>query len=197
MSSGGNVIKPSAPLIFINAAHRTSSTWFWAKFRELPSTLCFFEPFSFTLGAITRDKASWLGGDSWESRHAPTDPYYREYTPLIRANGGVELYDWAMTMQWFVPIGGLRGELRPIEKDYLLSLARLAEKAGKVPVFKEVWALGRAWPIKQALGGFHIFQYRNLWQQWLSHLFYKQVTGSRTFYCTILDMIFENEDPYF
>ena len=102
-----------------------------------------------------------------------------------------------MTMQWFIPVGGLRGELRGSEREYLTQLVRLAEKAGKFPVFGEVWSLGRMWAIKQALGGFHIFQYRNLWPQWLSHLFYKQVKGSRTFYCSILDTIFRDDDPYF
>jgi hypothetical protein len=102
-----------------------------------------------------------------------------------------------MTMQWFIPVGGLRGELRGSEREYLTKLAQLAEKAGKLPVFGEVWSLGRMWAIKQALGGFHIFQYRNLWPQWLSHLWYKQVKGSRTFYCSILDTIFRDDDPYF
>ena len=120
-----------------------------------------------------------------------------EYAPLIRPTGGVELFDPAMTMQWFIPVGGLRGELRGSEQEYLTQLVRLAEKAGKLPVFGEVWSLGRMWAIKQALGGFHIFQYRNLWPQWLSHLWYKQVKGSRTFYCSILDTIFRDDDPYF
>ena len=120
-----------------------------------------------------------------------------EYAPLIRPTGGVELFDPAMTMQSFIPVGGLRGELRASEREYLTQLVRLAEKTGKFPVFGEVWSLGRMWAIKQALGKLHIFQYRNLWPQWLSHLFYKQVKGSRTFYCSILDTIFRDDDPYF
>jgi hypothetical protein len=128
---------------------------------------------------VTPDKASWLNSDSWESRHPPTDPYYREYA-----------------VQWFIPLGGLRSELRPSERDYLSLMIRRARDAGKVPVFGEVWSLGRAWAIKQALGGFHIFQYRNLWLQWLSYLSYKR-KGSRTFYCSVLDTIFRDDDPYF
>src|SRR5262249_55716211 len=122
---------------------------------------------------------------------------YQEYTPLIRPTGGVNLFDSAMPMEWFIPLGGLRGELRAAERNYLTQLAQLAEKDHKSPVFGEVWSLGRMWPIKRALPGYHIFQYRNLWPQWLSYLWYKQVKGSRTFYCSIIDTIFRDDDPYF
>jgi hypothetical protein len=131
------LLQETAPLVFIHSAHRTSSTWFWSKFREIPSTQCYYEPFNFTLQWITSEKASWLGGDSWDSRHGSTKPYYLEYAPLIRSSGGVELFDPAMTMQWFIPVGGLRGELRASEREYLTMLARLA---GKSPVFGEVWS---------------------------------------------------------
>ena len=107
------LLQGTAPLVFIHSAPRASSTWFWSKFRELPSTQCYYEPFNFSdMQWITPEKATWLGGDSWDSRHAPTSPYYVEYAPLIRPTGGVELFDPAMTMQWFIPVGGLRGELR-------------------------------------------------------------------------------------
>ena len=42
-----------APPVFIHAAPRTSSTWFWLKFRELPSTLCYYEPFNYALNWMT------------------------------------------------------------------------------------------------------------------------------------------------
>src|SRR5262245_24895950 len=86
-----------APLVFIHSAHRASSTWFWSKFRDLSSTQCYYEPFNFSLQWITSEKASWLGGDSWDSRHAPTKPYYQEYAPLIKPTGGVDRFDPAMT----------------------------------------------------------------------------------------------------
>lgn len=194
---GARRIAATSPLVFIHSAHRASSTWFWSKFRELPSTYCFYEPFNFTLQWITTEKASWLSGDTWESRHAATGPYYREYAPLIRGKHGVELFDPSMTMKWFIPHDGLRGGLRQSEIDYLSGLVRLSEEFGKTPVFGDCWSLGRARAIKQKFGGYHILQFRNLWLQWLSHLWYKQVTGSRTFYCSIFDTIFRDSDPYF
>ena len=71
-----------------------------------------------------------------------------------------------------------------------------ADEAGKTPVFGDCWSLGRAWAIKQAFGGFHIFQYRNLWQQWLSYLSYKRRRADMMFYVTVIDTIFRDDDPY-
>jgi len=185
-----------APPVFIHAAPRTSSTWFWLKFRELTATLCYYEPFTFSLNWLTPERVATIGGDSWDSRHPKGDPYYREYAPLLRKNGGVKHFQPAMTMQWYLPQGGLRGELRPAEKDYLSLLIEHANEAGKAPVFGDCWSLGRIWAIKQTYDGFHIFQYRNLWQQWLSYLSYKR-RGSLTFYLTTVDIIWRDNDPYF
>ena len=190
------IVRNERSPIFIHAAPRTSSSWFWLKFRELSSTLCYYEPFTYTLNWLTPERVATLGGGSWDSRHPPAEPYFREYAPMLHAGGGVERFDPAMTVEWFIPQGGLRGELRPAEKDYLNTLARHASEAGKIPVLGDCWSLGRIWAIKQTLGGFNIFQYRNLWQQWLSYLSYKR-RGSLTFYLTTVDIIWRDDDPYF
>ncbi len=191
-----SITPQTAAPVFIHSSPRTSSTWFWLKFRELPSTLCYYEPFSYTIGTLWPEHASTLGGSSWESRHPPADPYFREYIPLLRETVGVEHFEQAMTIQWFIPQGGLRGELRPSEKHYLSLLIRHASEAGKVPVLGDCWSLGRMWAIKQAFGGFNIFLYRNPWLQWLSYLSYGQ-RGDMTFYVTVMDTIFRDDDPFF
>jgi glycosyltransferase involved in cell wall biosynthesis/GR25 family glycosyltransferase involved in LPS biosynthesis len=190
--AGRQSIKP----VFIHAATRTSSTWFWLKFRQLSSTCCFYEPFTHTLNWLTPQRAARLGRDSWHSRHPKSDPYYLEYAALLRESGGVKHFAPAMTMQWFLPEGGLHGQLRPAEKDYLSFLIDSAREAGKIPVFGDCWSLGRIWAIKQLYGGFHIFQYRNLWQQWLSFVSYKR-RNDLTFYNTTVDIIWRDDDPYF
>ena len=194
--AAAGVRQPTIMPVFIHAAPRTSSTWFWLKFRELPSTLCFYEPFNHSLNWMTRERAAKLGRDSWDSRHPQSDPYYREYTALLREGGGVKHFVPAMTMQWFLPEGGLHGKLRPSETDYLSLMIESAREAGKTPVLGDCWSLGRIWAIKQACGGFHIFQYRNLWQQWLSYLSYKR-QDDLTFYNTTVDIIWRDDDPYF
>jgi glycosyltransferase involved in cell wall biosynthesis/tetratricopeptide (TPR) repeat protein len=199
LRAGPQITNATPRLIFIHAAPRTSSTWFWSKFREHPATLCYFEPFDFATGkqSIRRDQAPEWSRADWPSRHPPTPPYFEEYTPLIRDSGGVELFDPAMTAQWFIPVGGLRGELRPSEKEYLSLLLRHADEADKIPVFKDTASLGRCWTIREAFGGVHIFQYRNLWQQWLSYLSYHRQGRSSWFYLTAVETICRDDDPYF
>ena len=195
-TEGPSSTQITPPIIFIHSAPRTSSTWFWNKFRGSPSTLCYYEPFNEEVAWITRAEASVIGGASWDSRHPPTDPYYLEYIPLISETGGIQLFDPAMTIQWFIPLGGLRGELRPSEKDYLLLLIRHADQAGKLPVFGCPRTLGRLWAIKNTFGGFHVFVYRNLWKQWLSFLYYKR-RGDHTFINVVLDTVNRTDDRFF
>ena len=189
------IIRRAPPPVFIHAAPRTSSTWFWSKFREHPSTLCFCEPFNPALGWITPKSASTLDRTSWDSRHSPTEPYYREYLTLIRESGGVELFDRAMEFQWFIPLGGLRGELRQSEEDYLSLLLRQSGDAGKVPVLKFTRSLGRLWAIRNSFGGFHVFLHRNLWRQWLSYLYYAR-RANQHFYETTARIVSRSDDPF-
>jgi hypothetical protein len=67
---------------------------------------------------------------------------------LLRKTNGVEHFQKALTMQWYLPQGGLHGELRPAEKDYLSLLIEHANGAGKTPVFGDCWSLGRIWATK-------------------------------------------------
>src|SRR5271155_1926691 len=165
---------PAVQLIFLHSSWRTSSTWFWSKFRPFSETACFFEPFSEELGTITSEKAAWAGFNVWDSRHPPIDPYYLEYLPIIQSTGGVALFDRPMSLDWFIPVGGLRGELREAEIQYLALLIEHAREQGKTPVFGATRSLGRLWAIKSSFGGFHVFLHRNLWRQWLSYLYHKR-----------------------
>jgi hypothetical protein len=182
--------------VFIHSSPRTSSTWFWLKFREVPSTLCYYEPFSYDIESLTAERVTTVGGTDWDSRHPPADPYFREYASFLRQPNGVEGFERPMTMEWFIPQGGLRGELRPREKEYLSMLIRHAADVGKAPVLGDCWSLGRLWPIKQNFGGFNIFLHRNLWQHWLSYLSFSR-HGDVTFYLTIVDTIVRDDDPFF
>ena len=158
--------------------------------------MCFYEPFNESQAWLTRAAALRQSPSSWPSRHSPTDPYYLEYLPLIKEGGGILRFEPAMTMQWFIPLGGLRGELRSSEKEYLSLLIAQADRAGKVPVFGGWRSLGRAWAIKETFGGLNVFQYRNLWQQWTSLLSYK-TRGDMPFYVSVVDTVFRGDDPYF
>ena len=165
---------PAPRLIFLHSSWRTSSTWFWSKFRPLAETECYYEPFSGSLSTITRDQAAASNYRDWDSAHQPTEPYFREYLPFVEETGGLRLFDPAMPFGWFFPIGGLRGELRPAETRYLAQLIDHARQLGKIPVFGETASLGRLRAIKNTFGGRHIFLHRNLWKQWLSYLYQRR-----------------------
>src|SRR5215472_7987945 len=151
-----------APPIFIHSSWRASHTWFWLKFREQPSTVCFYEAFNECLASLTRSEALSLAPSSWNSRHPATEPYYREFVPLIRKSGGVRLFTPEISYRWFLPTDGPNGDLRPGEVKYLALLIRHAKRLGRIPVFGFVRSLGRVAAIKKRFPGLHIFQYRNL-----------------------------------
>ncbi len=184
--------RTTAP-IFIHSSWRTSSTWIWLKFRQIREAMCYYEPFHGLLATRTRDEASTIDFKSWDSNHPSTAPYSLEYLPLIRDTGGVP----AMAFQWFIPLGGLGGELRlrPLEKQYLGFLIRYAELSGKAPVLGDTRTLARIRAIKTALGGYHIFVRRNLWLQWASYLYYRRAENLY-FYNTMAWILANGGDRY-
>jgi hypothetical protein len=182
--------------VFIHSSWRTSSTWVWLKFRQLPETMSYYEPFHGLLAKRTRAEAESLDYRSWDSNHPPGDPYGLEYLPLIRDTGGVPFADPSMAFEWFIPLGGLRGELRQSERRYLGFLIRYAELCGKVPVFGDTRTLGRLWTIKNTFGGYHVFLFRNLWRQWSSYLYYKR-SDNFYFYDTMAWILASGGDPWF
>jgi hypothetical protein len=188
---------PVAQPVFIHSSWRTSSTWFWLKFREKTSTLCYYEPFHEILTTLTRDRAQSIGPASWtESRHPPGGPYFLEFRPLIRRAGGVRLYTPEIAYEWFMPEGGVAGNLRPPEARYVGLLLRHAGRHGKIPVFGFTRSLGRLAALKRRFGGVHIFLYRNLWTQWASYVGQNEA-GNRYFLETILRVLLQAQDRFF
>lgn len=181
--------------IFIHSSWRTSSTWFWSKFRQLPSTLAFFEPFNQFFNTITAEQALAFSHKIWGSRHSPTEPYCYEYLPLIRRSGGVRLFKASFPFEWFIPNGGLRGKLRPEEVRYLALLLREARYRGRVPVFGFCRSLGRMAALKDAYGGLNIFLLRNLWRQWMSYVALRKA-GDCFFYDTLPLLVNRQDDPF-
>jgi hypothetical protein len=146
------------PPIFIHASWRTGSTWFWGKFRELPETKGFFEPFGALLERLTPEQVLEWDPKSWDSGHPPGPPYCQEFLPLMRKSGGVRLSHPDIPNTWFIPDGGLRGALRQQENRFLSLLIRHTVSGNTIPVLGFTNSLGGIWPLKQTFGGFHIFQ---------------------------------------
>lgn len=180
--------EPPRTAIFIHASWRTASTWFWNKFRQQPGTLCFFEPFNELYTSFTREQAANWDWRTWDSRHPAGDPYCAEYFPVIRRSGGMRLFHSAIPFEWYIPEEGVHGGLRAEERRYLGLLLRQAWRQGAAPVLGFTRSLGRISAIRQAFGGVHIFQHRNLWRQWASYLSMKR-QGEAFFYDTLFNIV--------
>lgn len=181
--------------VFLHSSWRTSSTWLWQQFRNLPETLCFYEPFNEDLPTISRQTALERGVDSWKSGHARTAAYYLEYLPLIRKSGGVRLNQPPFAYDWFIPVGGLAGTLRPAEIRYVSLLIRAAQKRDRTAVLGFTRSLGRITPLKKVFGGTHLFLFRNLWGQWMSFLDQKR-KGENFFYYIMRVVADQPEDRF-
>ena len=152
--------------VFLHGGWRCSSTYVWSRFRQLPSTLCFYEPFGEELARCTPRRIRGGTPQSWASRHPPlTRPYRYEYRPLLRpVFKGVRGYRERFALAEYFPVGT---QADPAIRS-LAGLAAYADGQGKRPVFGFSRSLGRAATLKQALGGYHIVIRRNPLQQWLS-----------------------------
>lgn len=192
----GSAAATGLPAVFIHSSWRTSSTWFLAKFRACPDAMAFFEPFNPLLATATADQLQAWNFTYWDSHHPADDPYCLEYLPLLRRTGGVRRFCSEMEYEWYIPEGGLCGELRPQEQSYLAQLVQHARTAGRVPVLGCTRSLGRLGAIKRAFGGRHIFLYRNLWHQWQSFLRYRR-QNVPFFYETTAAILDKNKaDPF-
>jgi hypothetical protein len=176
---------PRARPTFIHAAPRTSSTWIWSRFREPAGACCFYEPFNQVLAWLSRELVPKLDHNPSNSRHAPVESYCNEYISLMRRSGGARLFQPAMTTKWFVPEGGVRGHLRPSEKQYLGLLTRRAARARKVPVFGATRTLGQIAATKRA--------FYDILQKWMSFPLYNR-ENHRTFY--VVDTVFREDDVF-
>jgi len=181
--------------IFVHSSWRVSHTWFWLKFRHNPATICFCEPFHELLTTITRSIAETLNPRSWDSGHPGSEPYFREFSPLIRKAGGVRLFAPEIPYRWFIPVGGVGGRLRAEEKKYLALILRHASRCRRIPVFGFSRSLARLPAIKRQFSGLHIFQYRNWWTQWLSFLA-QQRNGNSYFIERVLHIMLDVEDTF-
>jgi hypothetical protein len=181
--------------IFIHSSWRVSHTWFWLKFRENPATICFNEPFHEGLATITRSTVGTFSPRSWDSGHPQSEPYFQEFLPLIRKAGGVRLFAPETPYRWFIPVGGVGGRLRAEEQKYLALLLRHASRCRRIPVFGFSRSLARLAAIKKQFSGFHIFQYRNWWTQWLSFLA-QQRNGNSYFIERVLHIMLDTEDAF-
>lgn len=158
--------------MFLHGGWRCASTYVWSRFRELPSTACFFEPFDERLARCTPKRIRRDTAGSWQSRHPRLRaPYRQEYLPLLRFGlKGVRGYRERFALARYFPP---QGRVHP-EAMYLSRLLRQAQADGNQAVLGFSRSLARAAALKDSMGGYHIVVRRRPLQQWLSFRSYRE-----------------------
>lgn len=182
--------------IFIHSSFRTSSTWLWQNFRKLPEVLAFCEPFNEVLASISPAQIASYGPRDWSSGHVDDGPYFLEYLPLVAENGGIQGYKEGFHFERFVPADGIHGDISDEEVEYINGLLSLARSRSLVPVLGCVRSLGRLPAFKRKFGGFHVFSYRSLFDQWMSYIQQAEI-GNSYFVDSILRTIIANRHDRF
>lgn len=155
--------------VFLHSSYRTSSTWFLSKIRSSDSVYAYYEIFHELLSSVRRDEIENIKVDSWNSKHPSFAPYFLEFMPLIRDEGGVDGYDASMAYEKFIPEDGVGGIVSDAELRYVNSLIENADSHNRIPVLSCTRSLARAKCLDRVFGGNSIFLYRNLFHQWASY----------------------------
>jgi hypothetical protein len=155
--------------IFLHSGFRTSSTWLWKHFRANDAFRAYYEFFHENLAWLKLESAIGIRSDQWRSRHPVAAPYFLEFIPLIRPEGGVKGFvkERALGSNFFAGGNGAGG-LVAGEDSYVGGLIDDAQRAGRIPVLACTRTLGRSAALRQAFGGLHILVRRNLFHQWNS-----------------------------
>lgn len=69
--------------IIFHGFWRSSSTYFWSKFRELPEAVAYYEPFHGSLSGAVCDRSN--SSLEWNSRHPRSVDYFREIVAGYRS----------------------------------------------------------------------------------------------------------------
>jgi hypothetical protein len=155
----------SSSPIFIHSLFRAGSTYLFNVFRRSPNGYFAYQEPLHEIAILARDEPERLlldHGDEKVSllRHPRIDAaYYKELHEVWPAWQD-RLTEAAVYENYFAPDGA------DIGIDYWRVLAAVAK--GR-PVFQECRTASRIAAIRQHLGGYHIYLWRNPWDQWWSY----------------------------
>ena len=68
-------------IIFLHGFWRSSSTYFWNKFRSFDKTISFYEPFHENLDRDLKE-FTYQSSRNWQSNHPYVEDYWSEYRSL-------------------------------------------------------------------------------------------------------------------
>ncbi|GEO99454.1 hypothetical protein GCM10007887_15970 [Methylobacterium haplocladii] len=131
--------------------------------------MTYYEIFHETLASTSQQQIASAKASSWDSKHPPGAPYFLEYLPLIREQGGIAGFDPSLSYERFIPPSGPSGPVSEAESAYVRTLVEHAEQRGRIPILTDTRTLGRVAGLKAAAPGLHAILYRNLFRQWCSY----------------------------
>jgi hypothetical protein len=152
--------------VFIHSGWRCSSTYVWSRFRALPTTRAYYEPWHESLADLTPEAIARHTPDASGLRHPGGDrPYLAEFSDLLAPGGGVAGYRTRFALDDYF----LEPDARdPEQEAYVRGLIEAARAKGRVPVLACCRTLGKVAWLRARAGGFHIVLIRDPVQQWLS-----------------------------
>ncbi len=155
----------SSETVFLHSGFRSGSTWFWSRFRAAANTCAYYEPFNEALGNLkTADVFTRNVMSPYSGHPALAAPYYADYVPLLRLQGGVGGFTPDLPYNNYYDDGP-----KPDQLAYLQGLVAHARQQGRVPVFGFSRSCCRVpWMRDFALGR-HILAFRNPRDRWLSY----------------------------
>jgi hypothetical protein len=186
-------ILAAARPVFLHGAWRSGSTYYWSRFREVPTTLCFYEPLHHGLAKLTQERIARGGGDAMAALSHPalSAPYFAEYAPLIRSRG-VHGYRSSLAYEHYhlEP-----DEPHPALHSYIDGLLGHAKRAGKRAVLGFNRSCGRVAWLKRRFGAFDIHIDREPAAIWASYAA-ERARGNNAFFSMWLRVLEANqEDP--
>lgn len=171
MTGDGAAVYPAAGLrpVFIYSGFRTSSSWFWNKFRNNPLACAYYEPFNNILADLKGDSILAVRPNSWRSHHPFQAGYLAEYGSMLGEMPGVPFFPSGdQDSDRFVGSLGVERALDPDIEAYVANLVKSAQNRGRIPVLACPRMLGRVAGLRNSFAGYHILLIRNLFQQWNS-----------------------------
>lgn len=154
--------------VFLHAMWRTGSSYLQSRFEEDPSRLCFYEPFNGEIGSAR--KRALAARDYATKRDALRHPaveggYFGRYEQADPASG---LPLWRLAHPR-LPLHDVYNGLSPQGLALLQGCQRLAARQGRQPVFGFCHSGLQIEAMRQALGGLHLYLWRDSRDQFYSY----------------------------
>jgi hypothetical protein len=177
--------------VFLHAAWRSNSTFYWSRFRAVPRTLCFYEPLHHGLARLTHRRILGDGANTAEFLRHPTPdaPYFAEYAPLVRPMGGVRRYGEALAYERFHLA---EHDAHAALQRYLSGLIQHAQGMGRQPVLGFNRSGGRVAWMKQRFAAFDIHIDRDPAAIWGSYAC-ERARGNNAFFSMWLRILEANQ----